>query len=73
VKIVKIDHLIEMAFVSRKSNVKICDFRKARTRNVWFKEILCIKRKCSNVVGLRAHAKGRAHKGGMGIGREPKT
>jgi hypothetical protein len=25
------------------------------------------------VVGLESHDKGRAHKGGMGIGRKPKT
>jgi hypothetical protein len=29
--------------------------------------------KYSNVVGLGSHAKGRAHKGGMGTGRKPKT
>jgi hypothetical protein len=29
--------------------------------------------RCSNVVGLGSHAKGRAHMGGMGIGRKPKT
>jgi hypothetical protein len=27
----------------------------------------------SNVVGLGSHDKGRAHMGGMGIGRKPKT
>jgi hypothetical protein len=26
-----------------------------------------------NVVGLGSHDKGRAHTGGMGIGRKPKT
>jgi hypothetical protein len=29
--------------------------------------------KGSNVVGFGSHAKGRAHTGGMGIGRKPKT
>jgi hypothetical protein len=29
--------------------------------------------KYSNVVGLGLYAKGRAHTGGMGIGRKPKT
>jgi hypothetical protein len=29
--------------------------------------------KGSNVVGLGSHTKGRAHMGGMGIGRKPKT
>jgi hypothetical protein len=29
--------------------------------------------KCSNVVALGSHSKGRAHMGGMGIGRKTKT
>jgi hypothetical protein len=29
--------------------------------------------KCSNTVGLGSHDKGRAHTGGIGIGRKPIT
>jgi hypothetical protein len=34
---------------------------------------LYILGKCSNVVGLGSHTKGRAHTGGMGIGWKPKA
>jgi hypothetical protein len=46
-----------------------------KTKNCMFSLIcrLQIKGKCSNVVGLGSQDKGRAHMGGMGIGRKPKT
>jgi hypothetical protein len=46
-----------------------------KTKNCMFSFIcrLYISGKYSNVVGLRSDDKVRAHRGGMGIGRKPKT
>jgi hypothetical protein len=34
---------------------------------------LQIENKCSNIIRLGSHAKGRMHTGGIGKGRKPKT
>jgi hypothetical protein len=56
---------IILSKVSQAQNTKNCIFF-----------LICglqILGKYSNIVGPGLHDKGRAHKGGMGIGRKPKT
>jgi hypothetical protein len=57
-------------------NIILSEVSQAQKTKNWMFSLICglwVKDKYSNVVGFGSHDKGRAHMGGMGIGRKPKT